>query len=171
MPTLLLSNKPLATAELAHERVLSLREWLGGSRGAVFSNANDFAPAPTTPAGFVTCLAHAAIDADIKPIAFDRSAEPASHSWLDHAINDDSWVVLNNDGEDVIDLAEYALAAHLDALRRPFVSIIDPQGRVRVTVTYRPAYGTRSILDVIELVDAVRTGSLDQVRELTALVS
>ena len=172
MPTLLLSNKHLATAELAHERVLSLRDWLGGDWGAVFSNPNDFAPTPTTPAGFITCLAQAMTDAGIKPIAFNRSAEPsAQHGWLDHAINDDAWVVLNNDGEDVIDLAEFALASHLDALHRPFVTIIDARGRVRITVTYQPSAGTRSILDVVDLVEALRSGSHEQVRELSALVS
>jgi alkyl hydroperoxide reductase subunit AhpC len=171
MSILLLSSKPIATAELAHERVLSLRAWLDGCWAAVFSNPNDFAPAATTPPGFVTCLAHALTDAGIKPIAFNRSAEPsAHHSWFDHAIGDDSWVVLNNDGEDVIDLAEFALAAHLDCLHRPFVSIIDERGRVRVTVTYRPSQGTRSVLDVVELVSTLKTGLVTDVRELSALV-
>ncbi|HVF18192.1 MAG TPA: hypothetical protein VNA21_14825, partial [Steroidobacteraceae bacterium] len=70
MATMILSNKPLATAELAHERIVALRDWLDGHWAAVFSNPNDFAPSPTTPAGFITCIADAVLAAGIKPIAF-----------------------------------------------------------------------------------------------------
>ena len=100
------------------------------------------------------CLA-----AGIKPIAFNRSLDLPLASWLDHAINDDSLVVLNNDGEEVIDMAEYALASHLDSLRQSFVSLIDERGRVQMTVKYRPLDGERSMTDVIELVTALRNGS------------
>jgi thioredoxin-dependent peroxiredoxin len=171
MATMILSNKPLATAELAHERVVSLRDWLDGNWAAVFSNPNDFAPSPTTPAGFITCIADAVLTAGIKPIAFNRSLGLPLSSWLDHAINDDSLVVLNNDGEDVIDMAEYALALHLDGLHRSFVSLIDERGRVRMTVKYRPLDGERSMADVVELVTALRNGSLQEARELSASVA
>jgi alkyl hydroperoxide reductase subunit AhpC len=171
MATMILSSKPVATAELAHERVVSLRNWLDGNWGAVFSNANDFAPSPTTPPGFLTCIAQAVLAAGIKPIAFDRSLDLPLSSWLDHAINDDSLVVINSDGEDLIDLAEYALAMQLDGLRQPFVSLIDERGRVRMTVRYRSRAGERSMADVIALVTALRNGSLHEARELSASVA
>ena len=171
MATMILSSTPVATAELAHERIVPLSAWLDGNWGAVFSNPNDFAPAPTTPSGYITCIAQAVLAARIKPIAFNRSLDLPPSSWLDHAINDDSLVVLNNDGEDVIDLAEYTLAAHLDGLRQSFVSLIDERGRVRMTVKYRPLESERSMADVIELVTALREGSVRQARELSTSVA
>ncbi|HVF17771.1 MAG TPA: hypothetical protein VNA21_12700 [Steroidobacteraceae bacterium] len=68
-------------------------------------------------------------------------------------------------------MAEYALALHLDALHRSFVSLIDERGRVRMTVKYRPLDGERSMADVVDLVTALRNGSLQEARELSASVA
>lgn len=146
-------------AAFAHERVVSLRQWLNGHWAIVMSHPDDFAPHPSTPCGFVNRLADDVLAAGVKPIAFGHSLEPLAPSWLDHAVNDDSVVLLDHDSECVVDLAEKALASQLSTLRRPFVLILDDNARSRTTLQYRrESLHDRpcALRDLLEIVDVLR---------------
>lgn len=169
MATMTLATTHADAAALAHERLVPLREWLRGHWAAVFSNPEDFAPDPSTPPGFVTCIAHEARLARIKPIAFARSLEPVSN-WLDHAVNDDALVVLNH-RNDIIDLAERCLATTLARLRQPFVVILDERGRARMTLNYRSGDRRRTMLDVVDMVELLRRGRVPSIRSRDAEIA
>jgi alkyl hydroperoxide reductase subunit AhpC len=146
-------------ADLAHERVVALQEWLSGHWAIVLSNPEDFAPHASTPCGFVNYFADGVLAAGVKPIAFGHSLEPLAPSWLDHAVNDDSVVLLEQDGDRVVDLAERALAAQLAALRGPFVLILDQRGRCRLTLQYRQQsrqHRPCTMRDLLEMVEVLR---------------
>jgi alkyl hydroperoxide reductase subunit AhpC len=162
MATLRLAGKdlPVATAS-NHEHIVSLRDWLQGQWGAVCSDPDDFAPPRGTPAGFVTCIAEGLRATGLKLIAFDRTSEPASPNWLDHAVNDDALVLLDRDDTCVVDLAERVLAAKLATLATRFVIILDQRGRVRATINYRAEDRSRSLFDVVELVSVLRDGAIE----------
>lgn len=145
--------------DLAHERVVPLRQWLNGDWGIVLSDPQDFAPHPSTPSGFVNRLADSVLTARVKLIAFGRSLEPTP-SWLDHAVNDDSVVVLDSNGR-IIDLAERALASRLATLERPFALILDDNAQCRTTLQYLQQPAERStcrMSDLIEIVTRLRSG-------------
>lgn len=143
---------------LTHERICALRDWLEGRWGAVFSHPEDFAPAPTTPQGYVTCIAAAVLDAEIKPIEFRESLEAQQSTWLDHAFNDDAVVLLSSDAADVVDLAEHALASKLEGMASMrFVLLIDPTGHVRLTMKYESSERPRLMIDIVHTVAALRS--------------
>jgi alkyl hydroperoxide reductase subunit AhpC len=149
---------PLHT-NLTHERVVSLREWLGGQWTIVLSNPQDFAPHPSTPCGFVNYFADGVLAAGVKPIAFGHSLEPLAPSWLDHAVNDDSIVLLEQNGNRVVDLAERALAAQLAVLKGRFVLILDDLGHCRLTQHYRiesQQHRPCTMRDLLETVEVLR---------------
>ena len=159
MPTLRLASSERRAAYCAsHERVRSLREWLQGHWAVVCSHPDDFAPPRGTPEGFVTCIAEGLRTERVKMIGFDCTLEPPPASWLDHAVNDDSIVVLDGECATVVDLAEHALAAKLAALTQPFVVIVDDRGRVRTTLKYRYGDRSRTLFDIVELVAILRAG-------------
>ena len=159
MPTMRLASRERhATNCATHERIVSLRDWLQGHWAVVCSHPDDFAPPRGTPAGFVTCIAEGLRASHIKLIAFDRTHEPPSASWLDHSVNDDAIVLLDRDDTCVVDLAEYALATKLATLTRPFVVIVDERGRLRLTLSYRTDEPSKTLFDVVELVTILREG-------------
>jgi alkyl hydroperoxide reductase subunit AhpC len=146
-------------ANLAHERVVSLHEWLSGHWGIVLSDPKDFAPHPSTPCGFVNYFADGVLAAGVKPIAFGHSLEPLAPSWLDHAVNDDSVVLLEQADDRVVDLAERALASQLATLKGPFVLILDNRGRCRLTLQYRAdlqQHRPCTMRDLLEMVEVLR---------------
>ncbi len=160
MATLVLATEPASWNTLKHERVRSLREWLDGQWAALFSHPEDFAPHPSTPHGFTTCLADGLTAAGIKPLVFGTTIEQPSESWFDHALDDDSVVALKTYHGPVVDLAECALATRLATLRQPFVLILDEHSRCRTTLRYATnANGSpRTIVDVIEIVGVLQHG-------------
>ena len=170
MATLLLATETESSMLLAHERVMTLRDWLQGQWGLVFSHPADFAPHSSTPPGFTTCIADDLLAAGIKPLVFSTSLEQLPESWFDHALNDDSVVLLANHDARVLDLAECALASQLAALNRPFVLILDDRGRCRTTLTYAPnaQHRPRTMLDIIEIVATLRSGTTHQAPALRA---
>ena len=101
---------------LAHERVVSLRVWLDGRWAAVFSHPNDFAPVPTTPAGFVAYMADGVLASGFKPLAFAASLEIPASSWLDHAFDDAEAAVLTALGSGLL------MLAHVVPLSKPVCS-------------------------------------------------
>lgn len=149
---------------LTHERIVALREWLDGSWGAVFSHPEDFAPAPTTPPGYVTHIAELVIEARIKPIAFHGLLENQRSTWLDHAFNDDAVVLVGCDESSVVDLAEHALASRLEALasEQRFVLIVDAAGHLRLTLQYAAEERPRSTMDILHTVAALRDRNDDR---------
>ena len=146
-------------AELANERVVPLKQWLNGDWAIVLSDPHDFAPHPSTPSGFVNRLADSVLSAGVKLIAVGHSLEPPAPSWLDHAVNDDS-VVLLDSKDRVVDLAERALASRLATLERPFALVLDDKARCRTTLHYRqPAeHAACRMGDLLEIVTTLRDG-------------
>jgi len=159
MATMILARNDAAMAELAHERIVPLRDWLNGQWGAVFSHPDDFAPSAGTPSGFTNRVADGLLAAGVRPITFCDSLEHVTPNWLDHAVNDDAVVVLDARCERVIDLAERALATQLAALHDRFVLILDERGRCRTSLQYRAESlhtRPRSVEELVEIVGVLR---------------
>lgn len=149
-----------------HERIVSLLDWLEGHWAIVMSHPDDFAPPPTTPTGFTNRLADQMLAADVKPIAFGHSLELMTPNWLDHAVNDDAVVLLDTNGDRIVDLAERALATRLATCTGRFVSILDERGRCRTILHYVESLRTRprTLRDLMEIVAVLRGQQTDRLR-------
>jgi alkyl hydroperoxide reductase subunit AhpC len=144
-------------------RSTTLREWLAGSWGVLFSNPEHFAPHPTTPAGFITLLADDFVVCGAKPIKVAGRSDETRSCWLDYAGADCADVVIDTAARDstVVDLCERSLASMLTRMESPYVVVVDPLGRCRSTMTYRLRHGERSrtIDDVLSVVQVLRAGA------------
>jgi hypothetical protein len=164
MATLIVAETAASNDSQQARRSTSLREWLAGSWGVLFSNPEHFAPHPTTPAGFITLLADDFVVCGAKPIRVaGRRDEPCGSSWLDYAGADCADVVIDTTAHDstVVDLCERSLALTLARMESPYVIVIDQLGRCRSTMTYRLRRGERSrtIDDVLSVVQVLRAGA------------
>ena len=149
------------TTEVTHSSTgrVRLRDWLGGKWAVLFSNPEDFAPRPSTPAGFITLLADDFAACDVKPISLGRGHE-SPPSWLDYAGSDSARVVLDRDEEagHIVDLAERTLAVKIGRLTAPFVIVIDANARCRTTISYdsRRVERARTIQEVLTVVQILQ---------------
>lgn len=183
MATLILASKRALDEQSG--RSTQLREWLAGHWAVLFSNPEDFAPHPGTPAGFVSRLSHDLAQCHAKAITLGEDIVPGRRSWIDDAVEDDSLVVLDGDsGEDtVLDFAERALALKVASLTGPFVLLLDENGCCRSTIIYRTAGyrnrdfrrraatrarpegnpAGRTIEDILRVIEVLRSGGTSMV--------
>lgn len=161
MATLIVADRQTLPAAPVPQRLTTLLDWLDDQWAVLFSHPEDFAPHPSTPAGFITLLAEDFAEYGVKPLVLADASNSAS--WLEYAGADASTVVLDDGQADaqVVDLAEHSLLSKLNRMDSPFVMVIDANGRCRSTITYRARRdnGPRTIYDVLAVVQMLQRGS------------
>ena len=140
---------------------VSLCEWLAGQWAILFSNPEDFAPHPSTPAGFHAQIAGQFEELRVKPLALAVSTSEPGHQWLrdiDGASASIRLAGTNAGGATVIDFIGCALESKLRNIETPYVAVLDELGRCRLTIRYL-RYRTdrpRTVDELLRMVKVLR---------------
>ena len=138
---------------------IRFHEWLGDSWGVLFSHPADFTPVCTTELGFTAKLKDEVARRGVKAIAL--SVDPAdSHlKWIED-INETqntrvNFPIIADADRKVSDLYDLIHPNANDTLTVRALFIIDPNKKVRLTITY-PASTGRNFNEILRVIDSLQ---------------
>lgn len=131
----------------------TLRDWLAGDWGLLFSHPEDFQEHSLEQDRWLTIVGEELRACGVKPLACATQPSQRDASWASRVMND--WRTLRLDGP-VADLAARALRPEIAALGVRFVLLVDAGLRRRAALPYRPARMTLSPLDLAAAVSTLR---------------
>jgi alkyl hydroperoxide reductase subunit AhpC len=149
----------LLTGDVAHSfdlrraRARRLTEWLRGDWAVLLSDAEDFAPHPSTPPSYLARLNFEFLKRQTKPLVLASDPWARDESWVRDLTGDDSLIVCDD--------------AQLARLPRPFVLALDAGGRVRVTLRY-PRFTMKrrcDVREILQMIDAMKETASDYRRQ------
>ncbi|MFT3906127.1 MAG: peroxiredoxin [Steroidobacteraceae bacterium] len=145
----------------AHTTVGTLRfhEWLGQAWGVLFSHPKDFTPVCTTELGYTAKLAQTFAARNVKAIALSVDDVPSHLKWTADIESTQGTTV----GFPIIADPEFKVAnlygmIHPNASDRftvRSVFVIDPNRKVRLTLTY-PASTGRNFDEIVRVIDSLQ---------------
>lgn len=134
-------------------------EYLGDSWGVLFSHPADFTPVCTTELGYTAKLADEFAKRNVKVIAVSVDDAQSHKDWI-HDINDTqntkvNFPILADSDRKVSDLYDmiHPNASNTSTVRSVF--IIDPNKKVRLTLTY-PASTGRNFNEILRVIDSLQ---------------
>lgn len=138
---------------------INFHEWLGDSWGLLFSHPADYTPVCTTELGRTAALSGEFQKRNVKPIAVSVDPLDSHHDWIKD-INETQNVTVNFPliADDDRKVAELYDMIHPNADEKATVRtvfVIDPNKKVRLTLTYPPATG-RNFLEIIRVIDSLQ---------------
>jgi hypothetical protein len=141
--------------------VPTLRDWLAGQWGLIFSHPEDFQETGLAleQDRWLVVLAQEFRAAGVRPLTCQPRSGRADASWVSK-LTDDQWFV-QLEGE-VADLAARQLRSEISAIDSRFVLVIDERLRRRGLLPYRPGSRRLSPLDLIASVAALRQRSTER---------
>jgi len=138
---------------------INFHEWLGDSWGLLFSHPADYTPVCTTELGRTAALGGEFQKRNVKPIAISVDPIDSHQGWIKD-IEETQGVSVNfpliaDPDRTVAELYDmiHPNAAAKVTVRTVFV--IDPNKKVRLTLTYPPATG-RNFLEIIRVIDSLQ---------------
>lgn len=138
---------------------IKFHEWLGESWGLLFSHPADFTPVCTTELGRTAALNGEFQKRGVKPIAVSVDPMNSHKEWIGD-INETQNVEVNfpliaDDNRTVAELYDmiHPNASTKTTVRTVF--IIDPNKKVRLTLTYPPATG-RNFVEILRVIDSLQ---------------
>lgn len=137
---------------------VSLREWLDGRWGILFSHPDDFIHCELELERWLEIVGNAFRHARIRPLALSRRTCPIDRGWVSQLSGDDCSVSLHErmNGGASLDFHSYRLRACLEGIDQRFAMIIDPSPSQRRTLLYGGAGKPASPLDLIGLACRLR---------------
>lgn len=151
-------DAPDFTAETT-EGTINFHEWLGDSWGVLFSHPKDFTPVCTTELGMVAKLKPEFDRRGVKVIGL--SVDPLeSHKGWEKDIEETQGSAVNfpmiaDPDRTVADLYDMIHPNASDTFTVRSVFIIDPQKKVRLTLTY-PASAGRNFDEILRVIDSLQ---------------
>jgi len=149
---------PNFTAETSQGQI-NFHDWLGDSWGLLFSHPADFTPVCTTELGRTAALSGEFQKRGVKPIAVSVDPMDSHEDWIKD-INETQDVTVNfpliADHDRTV--AELYDMIHPNASTKVTVRtvfVIDPNKKVRLTLTYPPATG-RNFLEILRVIDSLQ---------------
>lgn len=138
---------------------IRFHEWLGDSWGILFSHTADFTPVCTTELGFTTKLKDEFAKRGVKAIALSVDPVDSHIKWIDD-INETQNTAVNfpiiaDADRKVSDLYDLIHPNANDTLTVRSLFIIDPNKKVRLTITY-PASTGRNFNEILRVVDSLQ---------------
>lgn len=138
---------------------ISFHQWLGDSWGVLFSHPADFTPVCTTELGATAKLADEFKQRNVKAIALSVDPVDSHHGWIKD-INETQNCTVNFP---IIADADKKVATlydmiHPNALANATVRsvfIIDPNKKIRLTLTY-PASTGRNFNEILRVIDSLQ---------------
>ncbi|MDY7218885.1 peroxiredoxin [Denitrificimonas sp. JX-1] len=141
------------------EGVIRFHEWLGESWGVLFSHPADFTPVCTTELGFTAKLKDEFAARNVKAIALSVDPVDSHHKWIKD-INETqntqvNFPILADDDRKVSNLYNLIHPNADDTLTVRSLFIIDPNKKVRLTITY-PASTGRNFHEILRVIDSLQ---------------
>ncbi|MEZ4884030.1 MAG: peroxiredoxin [Chitinophagales bacterium] len=138
---------------------INFHEWLGDSWGLLFSHPADYTPVCTTELGRTAALSGEFQKRNVKPIAVSVDPLVSHEGWIKD-IEETQNVTVNFP----LIADEDGHVAHLYDMIHPNASekatvrtvfVIDPDKKVRLTLTYPPSTG-RNFLEILRVIDSLQ---------------
>ncbi|HHX06087.1 MAG: peroxiredoxin [Thiopseudomonas sp.] len=141
------------------EGLISFHEWLGDSWGVLFSHPADFTPVCTTELGFTAKLKDEFAARNVKAIALSVDPVDSHHEWIKD-INETQNTIVNfpilaDDDRKVSKLYDLIHPNASNTLTVRSLFIIDPNKKVRLTITY-PASTGRNFHEILRVIDSLQ---------------
>jgi alkyl hydroperoxide reductase subunit AhpC len=138
---------------------ISFHQWLGDSWGVLFSHPADFTPVCTTELGATAKLADEFKQRNVKAIALSVDPVASHHDWIAD-INETqgcevNFPIIADEDKKVATLYDMI---HPNALANATVRsvfIIDPNKKIRLTLTY-PASTGRNFNEILRVIDSLQ---------------
>jgi len=145
---------------------ISFHEYLGESWGLLFSHPKDYTPVCTTELGRTAQLAEEFAKRNVKPLAVSVDGIESHQGWIKD-INETQNTTVNfpiiaDPGRVVATLFDmiHPNASTTATVRSVF--IIDPNKKIRLTLTYPAATG-RNFLEILRVIDSLQLTSYHKV--------
>jgi alkyl hydroperoxide reductase subunit AhpC len=141
------------------EGPISLHQWAGDSWVVLFSHPADYTPVCTTELGTVASLKSEFDQRNVKVIALSVDSAESHRGWIND-INETQNTIVNYpiiaDGDrKVSDLYGMIHPNSLNNLTVRSVFIIDPNKKLRLTITY-PASTGRNFSEILRVIDSLQ---------------
>ena len=138
---------------------IRFHEWLGDSWGILFSHPADFTPVCTTELGFTAKLKDEFAKRGVKAIALSVDPVDSHIKWIDD-INETqntqvNFPIIADADRKVSDLYDLIHPNANDTLTVRSLFVIDPNKKVRLTITY-PASTGRNFNEILRVVDSLQ---------------
>lgn len=138
---------------------IRFHEWLGDSWGILFSHPADFTPVCTTELGFTAKLKTEFDKRGVKALALSVDSVESHHKWIDDINETQSTVVnfpiLADADRRVSELYDMIHPNAHETLTVRSLFVIDPNKRVRLTITY-PASTGRNFHEILRVIDSLQ---------------
>ncbi|MCB9284106.1 MAG: peroxiredoxin [Lewinellaceae bacterium] len=141
-------------------------EWLGNSWGLLFSHPADFTPVCTTELGRTAALKGEFEKRNVKAIALSIDPLDSHHEWIKDIEETQSvsmnFPIIADADRKVAELYDMIHPNQTEKFTVRSVFIIDPQKKVRLTLTYPPSTG-RNFLEILRVIDSLQLTSYHSV--------
>jgi alkyl hydroperoxide reductase subunit AhpC len=141
------------------EGPISFHEWIGDSWAILFSHPKDFTPVCTTELGEVARLKPEFDKRNVKVIGLSVDPVDSHKKWADDIEETQhqkvNYPIIADSERKVADLYGMIHPAHDEVYTVRTVFIIDPQKRVRLTLTY-PQTAGRNFDEILRVVDSMQ---------------
>lgn len=149
---------PNFQAETTHGNI-DFYEWLGDSWGVLFSHPADFTPVCTTELGRTASLASEFAARNTKVLALSVDPVDSHHEWIKD-INETQHTEVNfpiiaDEGKKVANLYDMMHPNATEKTTVRSVFIIDPNKKIRLTITY-PASTGRNFVELLRVLDSLQ---------------
>lgn len=138
---------------------IRFHEWLGNSWGVLFSHPADFTPVCTTELGLTAKLKDQFAVKGVKVIALSVDLVDSHLKWIDD-INETQNALVNfpiiaDADRSVSELYDLIHPNASDTLTVRSLFVIDPNKKVRLTITY-PASTGRNFTEILRVIDSLQ---------------
>ena len=138
---------------------INFHQWLGDGWGLLFSHPADFTPVCTTELGRTAALKGEFQKRGVKPIAVSVDPLGSHHDWIKD-INETQNVEVNfplvaDPNRNVAELYDMIHPNATEKVTVRTVFVIDPNKKVRLTLTYPPATG-RNFMEILRVIDSLQ---------------
>ena len=140
---------------------MSFHEWSGDSWVFFFSHPADFTPVCTTEMGRTAQLSQEFAARNVKPLGLSTDSVDEHLKWIDD-VNDTQncdlqFPIVADEDHKIAQLYEMIHPGESETAAVRSVFIIDPNKKVRLTMTYPMSVG-RNFDEILRAIDALQTG-------------
>jgi peroxiredoxin (alkyl hydroperoxide reductase subunit C) len=139
---------------------ISFHDWIGDSWVFFFSHPADFTPVCTTEMGRTAQLANEFAKRNVKPLGLSTDSVEEHLKWIDDVNDTQScdlqFPIVADPDFKIAKLYEMIHEGESDSAAVRSVFIIDPNKKVRLTMTYPMAVG-RNFDEILRVIDALQT--------------
>jgi peroxiredoxin (alkyl hydroperoxide reductase subunit C) len=145
---------------------ISLHDWIGSTWVFFFSHPGDFTPVCTTEVGRTAQLADEFARRNVKPLGLSTDGVAEHMTWIDDVNDAQNTTVrfpIVADADSTVARLYGMIHPHQSetaAVRSVF--IIDPDKKVRLTMTYPMSVG-RNFDEILRVIDALQTGDANRI--------